>query len=288
MQILWTQSVDPSILALHSAKEGNFVLVRDAQHHLHRLNLDGQWITRHNHPAPIQLSAMSDDGKTIALVDRRKQVTVLDGDFLPIGQWMLNKRPTALAVSCMGEWVAVSDELAKVAVFQRTGKAQWETQSARQLIQLSFVPEKPALVGAAEFGLVCAFGASGKALWRDGLFANVGSLSCSGDGARILVACFTEGLLAYDWEKGPQGRIEGTSPSQLVSQSWTGDIVLTAGLEDNVTLRNKAGEPWRELRLPSVPALLAVDPLGDAATVALVNGSVIRLSLPALPMKPVS
>jgi hypothetical protein len=139
------------------------------------------------------------------------------------------------------------------------------------------VAEKAALVGSADFGLVACFDAAGRVLWRDGLVAHVGSLAASGDGGAIVLACFTEGLCCYGLERPRPERLPQAAPCRLATVSYTGDLLLTAGLEDRLFLRQRDGAVRDELALGGAPADLALGPLGEYAAVALADGRLLGL-----------
>src|SRR5262249_37260907 len=133
------------------------------------------------------------------------------------------------------------DMMGGLHLFDRQGKAVWKVTTPRPLRYLAFIPEKPMLAASADFGLVACFDAAGKPLWRDGLVAHVGSLAVSGDGAVIALACFTEGLCCYAVDRGQPQRIAQAAPCNLAAISYTGDVMLTAGLNDQAALRDREG-----------------------------------------------
>ena len=135
-------------------------------------------------------------------------------------------------------------------------------------------------MGSAEFGLVCAFDRTGKLLWRDGLVAHVGSLAVSGDGGRIVLACFTEGLCCYSLAQPRQARLP-KAPARLAALSYTGGTILTAGLEGLLALRDAEGMVRDELPLPAQAVGIAVEALGESALAVLASSEVVRVELPA-------
>jgi hypothetical protein len=186
----------------------------------------------------------------------------------------------ALAQDHLGRQLAVADEGGGVLVFDTAGKVVWRATAARPLVHLAFVPEAPVLVGSAEFGQVCAFDRAGQPLWRDGLVAHVGSLAVNGDGGRIVLACFTEGLCCYALAQPKQVRLPKAAPSRLAALSYTGKTILTVGMDSQIVLRDTGGEVRDELPLPAPPVAVALEALGDSALAALSNGELIRVELP--------
>ena len=71
---------------------------------------------------------------------------------------------------------------------------------------LAFIPAVPFILGASDYGLAACFDLEGKLVWRDALVAHIGSLTVSGAGERVILACFTEGLQQYDLKGKNLGR----------------------------------------------------------------------------------
>src|SRR5947208_2219220 len=81
------------------------------------------------------------------------------------------------------------------------------------------------LFGSADFGLVACYGLDGQQRWRDGLVQSSGALTVSGDGATILLACYTEGLQRYSLEGKNCGRVTTPEPCYLASMSFDGRLI---------------------------------------------------------------
>jgi hypothetical protein len=262
------------------AREPGMILLWDVESHLVRLDRLGQIVVRKPVPGPLLSAACADDGNTAAAIGKRGQVWLLTSELVTIWERSLPRRPLALALDHLGRQLAVADEGGGVHVFDTAGKVVWRATAARPLVHLAFIPEAPVLVGTAEFGLVCALDRAGQGLWRDGLVAHVGALAVSGDGSRIVLACFTEGLCCYALAQPRQVRLPKAAPSRLVALSYSGKTILTVGLDSQVVLRDGEGEVRDELPLPAPPAAIAVEAMGESALAALGNGEVVRLELP--------
>src|SRR5947208_1010956 len=75
------------------------------------------------------------------------------------------------------------------------------------LAHLCFVPDRPFLLGAAAYGTLAGVvlrpgGSSGRldaeVLWQEALMSNVGRLTITGEGGKVLASCFTHGVQRYD------------------------------------------------------------------------------------------
>jgi hypothetical protein len=278
VRLLWSTDLPAPPLGLSLAREPGTFLVWDSDKVMSRLDRRGQVQLRRAAPGTVVAAALSDDGRHAAAVGRRGQVWLLTGEFDVVWERSLPVRPLAVALDHLGQGVAVADE-AGVHVFDSGGRELWRASTPRPLLYLSFVPEAPALVGSAEFGLVCAFDRQGHCLWREGLVVHVGSLAVSGDGERIVLACFTEGLFVYSLSRPRQQRLPQAAPCRLAALGYRGEPLLTTGMENRLALRDAQGEVRDELALPGPPLALGLAPLGEWAVVALAGGKVVGVEV---------
>ena len=136
--------------------------------------------------------------------------------------------PTAAAQTCagsaldpFGHRIALSDHRGNLLVLGRDGRTLCKAPQLRPLLQLAFIPEVPLLVGCADFGLVVCLEMNGRQVWRDGLAVHCGSLATSGNGERILLACYSDGVRRYSLADGPHGHLTTSSlPSGNALVRW--------------------------------------------------------------------
>jgi hypothetical protein len=182
-------------------------------------------------------------------------------------------------MEAFGNVLAVSDAAAGLHLFDHTGNRVWQAQTPRPLVRLSFVPEQPRLVGCADFGLVVCFDSSGSCIWRDGLVSNIGGLAVSGDGGRIILACYSDGLRCYNLEGKRKDRLAVTEPCRLVALSYDGRRALAGALGPRMLLLDRAGQTVATPSLDAPPVDIAISALGDTAFVALADGRVVALTV---------
>lgn len=279
MQLLWTRSLPAPPAGLSLARETGTLLVRDQEQHLARFDRTGQIELRQRSPASLLAAVISDDGQTVAAVGKRGQVWLLTLDFVPIWERAVPRRPMALAVDIEGRRVAIGDESGELHVFDRSGRKVWHVSVARPLVHLAFVAESPALVGSAEYGLVSAFAHDGRCLWRDGLVAHVGSLAVTGDGSRVVLACFTEGLNCYGVTQSKRTQLARAAPSRLVAIDYRGQVLLTTGMANELALRGTEGDIRGVLLLPANPVSLALEALGREAVAILADDTIAGIQI---------
>ncbi len=280
MQLAWTRPLPAAPLGMCLAREAGTLLVWDAEHHFCRLDRSGQVELRQRATASLVAAALSDDGRSIAAVGSRGQVWLLTADFVRVFDRPLPRPPVAVAVAPLGDRIAVADGGGGLLVFDRRGQVVWRAEVARPLVHLAFVPEAAALVGCAEFGLVCAFDRAGACLWRTGLVAHVGGLAVSGDGGRIVLACFTEGLSCYSLAQARRVALARAAPSRLVALDYRCEVTVTVGLANELALRGPQGDVRDVLLLPANPVAVAVEALGEGVYAALADGTIARAERP--------
>jgi hypothetical protein len=277
VQLLWSQSFVPPLRGLVLAREPGLALVWNERHRLFCVDRAGDVRAQQTAPGPISAAAAADDGSCFAVVGPKGQVWLLGPDLLPRWERSVKQRPTAVTIAPFGEQIAVADVGPTLRVFDGAGQKLWSALTPRPLQFLTYVPEAPALVGSADLGLVCCFGPEGKSLWRDGLVAHVGSLASTGDGATIALACFTEGLVCYGVDQPRQRRLP-QAPCRLAALSYDGETIVTLGLDNRLTWRDREAAVRDEWPLEGTPVALALGALGAPVLVALAEGMVLALA----------
>ena len=285
MRLLWSQTNPAPLRGLSLARECETILACDGRDGLLLFNHAGTIQAQRPCPVPIAAVCCAEDGSAYALagggsgsapVGATPMVCWLAPDLAPCWQRPLRQRATAVALEPLGQRLAVADAGGLVTVMDARGRTLWQTTTLRPLHHLTFVPEKPLLVGAADFGLVLCLSDSGQCLWRDGLVAHVGSLAVSGDGSSVLLACFSDGLIRYSTVGADQKRIPLESPCPLAVLSYDGDCLLTADRRNRLCLRDNNGALRDQINLDAPAVTIALGAMADYAVVGLANGVIHR------------
>jgi hypothetical protein len=163
--------------------------------------------------------------------------------------------PTAVAIDCTSQRVAVAAADGSVCIFDEAGSLTQRCSSPRPLHHLAFVPEMPALLGAADLGLVVCFDRLGGVAWRDAVVLHIGCMAVSGDGATIALGCFSDGVFCYSLLEGPKSRriVTAAGPRRFVATSYAADTWMTIGLESAVTTRRPDGTAVRDVTIAGNP-----------------------------------
>lgn len=234
--IRWSQTALSSLGGLVLARERGALVLWDRKRVVHCSARDGQVQAQWRAPVPLCGAACSEDGGSIAALAQDGQFWWFAPDLRPRWQRQLLAPGSGLALEPFGQYVALGTQDGVIHLLDRLGRTRWRTTVPRPLRRLAFVPEKPILLGCADFGLVVCFDAQGNRLWQHGLVAHVGSLSVAGNGRRVALACYSEGLCWFAYDQSTPRHQEPGLPCRLADLSYTGDDLLVLDLQDQLSL----------------------------------------------------
>lgn len=272
---LWSQTITAAPRGLSLAREKGWLLVWDEHHRLHLFNQSGQLQGMLRLPGELAAACAADDGSFFAAVGTHGEIWWLAPDLTLCWQQSLPEPALAAALDSFGQYLAVADSRARLHLLDRSGKRVFQEQSARPLRHLAFVPAAPFVVGAADFGLVVCIDMTGRWAWQDGLAAHIGSLAVNGDGSRIILPCFSEGLRCYSVGRRQAERLATSEPCRLAALAFDGKRILAADLASGLLLLDREGKVLKRYPLEQPAVALALGPLGDRAATALPNGVIM-------------
>lgn len=278
IETLWSHSMAHRPRGLCLAREKGWVLTWDEQNWLYLLNHAGEVQAQRHIEGGLVSACCADDGSAYVALGAQGEVFWLAPDLMPRWECNLPARGVTAALDSLGQYLAVSDSKGNLSVIDRLGKPVSQIETPRPLQQLLFAPTAVGLIGAADYGLVACFDLAGRWLWRDGLVAHIGSLTMTGDGERILLACFTEGLVSYNLAGKKLDRVEVSAPCKLASLSFDGRLTLVAW-QSQLVLLDAEGRNLHTYPLDKNVVGLAIGALGGNAYVALADGPILGLDL---------
>jgi hypothetical protein len=275
----WSFSTFAPVRGLSLARETGMLLVWDEANWLYLVNHRGERQAQARGPAPIGAACASDDGSTLVAGLGSGELWLLAPDLTPARRLPPRRPALALALDPFGRHIALSDHRGNLLVLARNGQPLCKVPQPRPLLQLAFIPEAPFLVGCADFGLVVCLEMNGRQLWRDGLAVHCGSLATSGNGERILLACYSDGVRRYAVADGPHGHLTTSEPCRLATLSFDGRLALVAGRTTSLLALDSRGRVLAKYALECPAVALALSALGDRAVVAQTNGVVVALGI---------
>jgi hypothetical protein len=253
------------------------VLAWDQTPWLYLLNNQGQREAQVPVPVSLTAAACAEDASCFAAAGKGGELWLLAPDLSPRWQRQLPQAATAVALDPFGRYLAVADSQGGLSLLDRAGQGLWQNQLPRPLCHLAFVPEEPFLLGCADFGFVACLDMTGRIVWRDGLVVHCGALAVNGDGSRIVLACYSEGLRQYDLHGSRLPSLTPPAGCTLAASSFDGRRLLVAGPSSSLRLLDDRGEVLGQHALDRPAVAMALWPLADRAVVALANGPIAAL-----------
>jgi hypothetical protein len=282
IRLLWAQSLATPARGLALAREKDWLLAWDDTT-VTLLNQAGRLQSQVRLHNSVGAATCADDGSAIAAVGSGGEVWWLAPDLSTRWERAVAGPGVTAALDPFGQYLAVADAKGGVTVFDRLGRNVCQVLSPRHFHYMTWVPGAPYLIGSSDFGLVACLDLAGRWVWRDGLVIHAGSLTVTGDGSVILLACFTEGLQRYNLAGKNEGRLAVVEPCRLAALSFDGSVILAAGLSNRLLLLDRAGQLLNFYSLDRPPDAIALSPLGDRAFAALPDGRVVGLDLHSVP-----
>ena len=277
-KIVWSFATEAPLIAIDYARETGQTVAADSSGGLYLLDRVGKVIAVSHGFHDLQRLAWSDVGNAGAVLVGENQLCRLGSKLQ--SRWTTTLPDDALNIDIdpWGHLIAVSrlDGLTCVYNWKRKRVAQFAT--SRPLNFLRFVTTETAIVGAAEYGLLCCHELSGSEMWSERVWSNVGDLSITGDGTTVLLAGFNHGIQVYDDSGSHLGTymVEGTP--QLVSCSFIPERIATATQERHVYWLDNDGEMlWATVAEEDVVCIIC-DPLGNGMICGLDSGHIYRIS----------
>jgi hypothetical protein len=267
VELLWSQQVAVPLRGLAPARERGWVLSWDMQDGLHLWDRQGNLQAHGRPPAAVASAAASADGRHFVVLSQDGRLWLLAPDLSLRWEHGAPGRGGAVALAPQGERVAAAIG-STLYLLDSNGKGLWAVPTPRPLRHLVFVPERPLLVGCADFGFIGCFDAAGQLQWRDAPVAHIGSLATNSDGSCIVLACFSDGVCAYAVGRNQPQRLAGEAICHLADISYTGDSLLMAGVENRVFLRPQEGTFRGQFAADGPVIGIALGPLGDYVVVA--------------------
>jgi hypothetical protein len=273
---VWTTPLDESPLGLLHQREAGGLVVWGERGGLTALSRSGtvQARTRFTEPPRV---AVADDGSDVA-VATSGQLMWLAPDLRPRWQRSIPSPATALALDPFGRFLAVADAQSRLEVLDRDGRQVLAVESPKAFHHLAFVPAAPALIAAADFGLLARLELpSGEWAWRASVVAHVGGLAVADSGEPVVLACFSAGLRRYS----AAGKAVPTPelPGRSVALTFDGRLTVVLGTDDTLTGLNPLGEVVLSGTVDEPVRAMALSALGDTAFVATAGGAVRALDL---------
>jgi hypothetical protein len=272
----WSHRRSVAAAGLSLARESGHLLAWDRDRWLTLFDRAGRVQAQSRWPATPVGAVIAEDGSVCAVADRRGTVAWLSRDLTVRWQGTFPDRLTGLATDALGHLLAVADASGRVRFLDGNGTVAREALSPRPIHLLAFVPERPVVMAAADFGLITAVNLShGEWTWKDNPVTHVAALGCSGDGSAVFAACFSDGVRRYGGTGLAAAAVAVPEPARLAALSYDGRRLLVAGSSDTVYGFNGDGSRRFVQSFGQPIVALALAALGDRLAVGLADGRVL-------------
>ena len=274
----WSFSTEAPLTGLKLSCESGQTIAADQSGSVYRLDQHGHVAAVTRGFFDISLIATDSIGQRAAVVDQESRLSLFDEKLRVIWSLDLPDGITALAVEPHGRYVAVALANGKTVIYDAHHRRVVHFDTQRPLRFLRFLEFRPALIAAAEYGLLCEYDLTGECLWSSKLPMNLGDVTCTGDGGRISVAAFSQGVRHLDGAGQPDGSylLEGT-PNRL-STSITPFRLAVTTLEGHLYWLSEDGEIIWAAALPEDPFAIETDAIGNGLTCGFQSGRIVNLA----------
>lgn len=274
----WVFSLEAPLVAMDLGRESGEVLAADDSGGLYRISRRGELLKSSNGLRGVRALAWSDTNAAGAVIVGDRKVLRLNGNLE--AEWSVGLPEPALGVALApyGRQTAISLANGGNLVLGEQSEQLSIFETARPLKWIQFLANKPVLIGAAEYGQVCAHRINGERLWSEKCFASLGEMCASADGETVLVAGFNQGIQTFDGDDGSTKDsylIEGTIGR--VSCSVDVGRIAAASLERQLYWLNSNGRLLWSTEVDEEIVRVICDPLGDWLLVGLRSGHILRL-----------
>jgi len=273
----WAFTADAPLLSLELVRETGEILAADESGGLYLLDRRGKIRALSRGFHDLSSLTWSDTGTYGAALLDEATVCRFDRRFDVKWSITLYEAVTAVVISPYGNHVAVSMANGSNLILDDRKRKIANFETVRPLSFLQFVAEAPALLGAAEYGLICRHKLNGAEVWSEKLWSNVGDMSATGDGKHLYVAGFNRGIQAFalDGENTGSYVVEGT-PNHI-STSYMQKRIAATTLERHFYWLAAGGQMLWATHLPDDACRLLCDPRGEWVVCGFKSGRVVFL-----------
>jgi hypothetical protein len=274
----WTYTTEAPLTGLKHSRESGQTVAADQTGGVYRIDRNGKLASVTRGFIALNHIASDDVGRRAAVVDEQTRLSFFDEKLRVVWSLELSDAVTALDVEPHGRYVAVALANGKNVVYDAHHLRVFHFETPRPLRHLRFLALRPALVAAAEYGLLCEFDFSGKCVWTAKLPINVGDVTSTGDGGRISLAAFSQGVRHVNGSGEPDGSylLEGT-PNRLSTSIVPFRLAVTT-LEGHLYWLDESGEFVWGAALPEDAFAIHTEPLGNGLVCGFQSGRIVSLA----------
>ncbi|MEZ6043612.1 MAG: hypothetical protein R3C20_24200 [Planctomycetaceae bacterium] len=270
--------IPEGIAAMDLAAEASTLLVLTSAGQLRLMNTAGDILETNRNFRDASSIAWSAVGNYGAAIVRDDKLVCFNRQLDPVWDVRVTGRINAVAFAPHGGHLAFSTDGGRTHIVSIDKKEIAKIDTHRPMDHLAFLAESPTLIAAAEFGSLAAYDLKGRELWSENVMTNIGDISASGCGRRILLSAFNHGVQMYNRNGKAKGQfmIDGIPSRVSGAQFKTRLAALT--LEGRVYWLDFEGTvKWVADVSADPPEHIRIDPLGNFLFLATRSGRLIKL-----------
>lgn len=276
-RLAWQFVSEAPLAGIDIAAESGAVFAAEESGRLHRAGVHGQPGSLSSGLPELRRLAWAASGTAGVVLSSDSRLCFLSDRLLPLWQMTLPEPVLDIAVEPGGQYVAAAMTNGRTWILDKNRQRVASCETVRPLRYLQFLATEPTLLGAAEYGLLCALRLDGTSRWAEKLWSNAGAMSATCDGKQIFLAAFSYGLQAFSSSGSSVGAFVVEGNPNLVSVSHNAGRIAVSTLERQLLLLDGDGSLIWQGELPGDPILLKCDATGDAVVCGLASGEVMRL-----------
>lgn len=266
------------ITGLAYAAEATTLLIATKLGHLTLLKHTGELLACDRSYADIGQVVWSAAGTYGAAIIGDDKLICFDQSLRPIWDVRITGRITALAIAPHGSHLAFSTDACRTYFVTVDKRETARLDDRRPLDHLAFLADEPTVIGASDFGSLCSYTLEGRENWQESVMNNIGDLSVSGCGRRILLSAFNHGIQVYNKNGKQRGGFMVDGIPSRVSGATTRTRLAAVTLENRVYWLNFDGElQWAADLSADPPLHIQTGPLGDRLFLATQSGRLMQL-----------
>lgn len=273
----WAFSTEAPLVALDMGRESGEVLAADETGGLYRLDRRGQLLTVSRGLRGVRAVAWSDTNAAGAAIVGERKVFRLNGQLEAVWSVELPEVALGVALAPFGRQMAISLANGGNLVLGEQSEQLTVFETIRPLKWIQFLANAPVLIGAADYGQICAHRLNGQQLWSEKSFTSLGEMCAAADGETIFLAGFNQGIqsLNGDGSTGDSYLIEGTVCR--VSCSLNADRIAAATMERQLYWLDSDAQLLWATEVDDEIVRVICDPLGEWLLCGLRSGHIVRL-----------
>ena len=276
-RISWTTTTDAPLVAMRLARETGELLAADETGALYRIDPLGRIVSVTRAKSPIRRLVWSDTGNGGAMLVGDRTLYWFNEQLQFTGSMELVFRGVGLAIEAHGNYTSVSLGDTTNLIFDSNRKLLRYFSTSQPLSRLEFLLSQPALIGIAEYGLLCCVDFNGQPQWQEKLFGGVGDLAIQGVDEAILLASYALGIQCHDLEGQQDGSYQVGGTARQVAASLHASRIAVATQEGAILWMNTSGQVLWSGQSPEELLSLACEAQGRGLICGFRSGRISRI-----------